>query len=125
MDSSELLVIIGGLALIAITLWYFFGVRESARASKTADIQEATIVVKGGYTPDVVVVRQGVPVRFIFRREETSSCSEQVVFGDFGIVRDLPFGETTLVEFIPDKVGEFAFTCGMNMLRGKVIVRPE
>ena len=45
------------------------------------------------------------------------------MFGDFGIARDLPAYKTTPVEFTPDKAGEFVFTCGMNMLRGKLIVQ--
>jgi len=61
-------------------------------------------------------------VRLDFYRDETASCSEQVVFGDFGIARDLPAFQTTPVEFTPDKPGEFTFTCGMNMLRGKIVV---
>ena len=50
--------------------------------------------------------------------------SEQVVFGDFGIARDLPAFKTTPVEFTPQKPGEFTWTCGMNMLRGKLVVEP-
>lgn len=124
MDTSEIMVLVGGVALIALTLWYFFGERTKAEAQAgTSGVQEVTITVKGGYSPDTVVVKQGATVRLNFRREETSSCSEQVVFGDFGIVRDLPAYKTTSVEFTPDKPGEFIFTCGMNMLRGKLIVQ--
>jgi len=78
--------------------------------------------VKGGYSPDVIVVRRGVPVKLDFFRDETASCSDQVIFGDFGIARDLPPYKTTAIEFTPDKTGEFTFTCGMNMLRGKLVV---
>ncbi len=81
------------------------------------------VLVKGGYSPDRIVVKQGQPVRLNFRREETSGCSEQVVFSDFGIVQNLPAFESTPVEFTPDKPGEFTFTCGMNMMRGRLIVR--
>ena len=124
MDTSEILVLGGGVALIALTLWYFFGERTKAEVRADASgVQEVDITVKGGYSPDTVVVKQGLPVRLNFRREETSSCSEQVVFGDFGIARDLPAYKTTSVEFTPDKSGEYTFTCGMNMLRGKLIVQ--
>jgi plastocyanin domain-containing protein len=34
------------------------------------------------------------------------------------------FYKTTPVEFTPDKAGEFIFACGMNMVRGKLIVTP-
>jgi plastocyanin domain-containing protein len=124
MDTTEILVIIGGVALIAAVLWYFFGERESVAAAVTeSGTQEINVTVKGGYAPDVIVVESGVPVRLNFYRDETSSCSEQVVFGDFGIARELPAFKTTPIEFTPDKKGEFTFACGMNMLRGKLIVR--
>ncbi|HEV7591415.1 MAG TPA: cupredoxin domain-containing protein [Longimicrobium sp.] len=125
MDTTEILVVIAGAAAIAGVLWYFFGKREAVAA--TADergVQEVKITVKGGYSPDVVVVKQGRPVRLDFYRDETASCSEQVVFGDFGIARDLPAFRTTPIEFTPQKPGEFTWTCGMNMLRGKLVVQP-
>jgi plastocyanin domain-containing protein len=125
MDASEIGVIMGGAALIAFILWYFFGEREKAVARVAASgVQEVKVTVKGGYAPDVIVVKQGQPVRLDFYRDETSSCTEQVVFGDFGIVRDLPAYKTTPIEFTPDKAGEFTFACGMNMVRGKLIVQP-
>ena len=123
MDTSEIMVLIGGTALIGLILWYFFGEREKVAAEVGASgVQEIKVTVKGGYSPDVIVVKQGKPVRLDFYRDETSSCSEQIIFGDFGIARDLPAYKTTPVEFTPDKPGEFTFTCGMNMLRGKLVV---
>ena len=123
MDATEIIVVIGGFGLIALTLWYFFGEREKFAAEMSAEgVQEINITVKGGYSPDVIVVRENQPVRLNFYRDETASCSETVVFGDFGIARDLPPFKTTPIEFTPDKAGEFSFVCGMNMLRGKLIV---
>ena len=123
MDTTEITVVIGGIALIGLTLWYFFGVREQVAAEQNeSGLQEIKVTVKGGYSPDVIVVKKDLPVRLNFYRDETSSCSEQVVFDDFGIARDLPAFKTTPIEFTPDKSGEFTFACGMNMLRGKLIV---
>jgi plastocyanin domain-containing protein len=84
--------------------------------------QEAMILVKGGYTPDVIVVEHGKPVRLNFRREETASCSEMVLFPDFNKSARLPTGKTVAVEFLPEKPGEYEFACQMGMLRGKLIV---
>ena len=126
MDASEIGVIVGGIAVILFLLWYFFGERQGVAAQVAENgMQEIKVTVKGGYSPDVIVVRQGVPVRLDFYRDETSSCSEQVVFGDFGIARNLPAYKTTPVEFTPERAGEFSFTCGMNMLRGKLIVQSK
>jgi len=124
MDTTEIIVMIGGTSLIVLVLWYFFGERDSVEATVTeTGAQEVNVTVKGGYSPDVIVVKKGSPVRLNFYRDETSSCSEQVVFGDFGIAKELPAFKTTPVEFTPDKSGEFIFACGMNMLRGKLIVQ--
>lgn len=122
MDAAEWGVLVGGIVLIALVLWYFFGEREAVRAEAASGVQEVKITVRGGYSPDVVVVRRGEPVRLDFYRDETASCSEQVVFPDFGIARDLPAYRTTPVEFTPEEAGEFTWTCGMRMLRGKLIV---
>ena len=124
MDTAQIIVTMGGLGAIAWVVWYFFlAEREQVRATVgAAGAQEVKVVVKGGYEPDVIVVRKGQPVRLDFYRDETSSCSDTVVFSDFGIARPLPAFKTTPVEFTPEKAGEFTFTCGMNMLRGKLIV---
>jgi plastocyanin domain-containing protein len=124
-DSAGIAVLIGGIALSLGILWYFFGPKQRTSASVSdAGIQEVKINVKGAYSPDVIVVKQGVPVRLDFYRDETASCSEEVILSDFGIARKLPAFKTTSIEFTPDKPGEFTFTCGMNMLHGKLIVEP-
>jgi plastocyanin domain-containing protein len=123
MDTIELIVIAGGIISIALVLWYFFGEREKVAAqTNESGVQEIKVTVKGGYSPDRIVVREGMPVRLNFYRDETASCSEQVIFGDFGIARNLPPFQNTPIEFTPNQPGEFTFTCGMNMLRGKLVV---
>jgi plastocyanin domain-containing protein len=124
-DATQLTVLVIGVVLIALILWYFFGEREGTVAAEgQGGVQEVRITVKGGYSPDLIVVKRGRPVRLDFYRDETASCSEEVIFGDFGIARALPAFKTTPIEFVPDKEGEFTFTCGMNMLRGKLVVEP-
>jgi plastocyanin domain-containing protein len=121
---AEILVTLGGLALIPLILWYFFwSEREGARAVASGEgVQEIKVQVKGGYDPDVLVVEAGRPVRIDFHRNETADCSEEVVFGDFGIRKKLPAFRTTPVEFTPEEPGEYTFTCGMSMMRGKLVV---
>jgi plastocyanin domain-containing protein len=124
-EATQLAVLAAGSLLIALILWYFFGERERTVAAEgEGDVQQVKITVKGGYAPDLIVVKQGRPVRLEFYRDETASCSEEVIFGDFGIARALPAFKTTAIEFTPDKAGEFTFTCGMNMIRGKLVVEP-
>lgn len=127
MDAAEIWVTLGGALAIAWVIWYFFlGERAATRAAAgDGGVQEVRILVKGGYDPSVIVVKRGRPVRLNFYRDETASCSDRVVFGDFGISKPLPAFRTTSVEFTPEQAGEFTFTCGMNMLRGKLVVENE
>lgn len=121
---TELLRILFGLLIIGGIAWFFWGPRKTGvRAPEVSSgYQEAMVLVKGGYTPDVIVVKHGRPVRLNFRREESSACSEMVVFGDFGKSAKLPTGETVTIELLPEKPGEYEFTCQMGMLRGKLVV---
>ena len=114
-----------GLLAIAGVAWFFWGPRRAGvqAALTSSGAQEATIVVKGAYIPNVIVVEHGRPVRLSFLRQETTACSEEVVFPDFARRMQLPAGELVPVEFTPDNTGEYEFHCGMGMLRGTVVVR--
>ena len=91
MDTAAIIVTVGGAALVALILWFFFGPRTASQARKTGDGgQEVDIEVRGAYSPDRVEVEQGRPVRLTFIRKEANACTAQVVFPDFGIVKDLP-----------------------------------
>ena len=124
MSTSEWFVV--GAAVIAIgwVNWYFFAAeRASASAVATGGgVQEVAITVKGGYTPAVIHAKEGLPLRLVFDRQETSSCSEEIVLGDFGIRKFLPAFQKTVVELTPRKPGRFDFTCGMGMLHGTLVV---
>jgi plastocyanin domain-containing protein len=45
-----------------------------------------------------------------------------VVLGDFGKSARLPEGETVALEFLPQRPGEYEFTCQMGMLHGRLVV---
>jgi plastocyanin domain-containing protein len=115
----------GGVGAILWVNWYFF--RAPRRAAVAAAIdqtgrQEITVTVKGGYDPAIVRVHHGVPVRLIFDRQEASSCSDEIVLGEFGLRRSLPAFQKTAVDFTPLRPGTYGFTCGMGMMHGEVVV---
>jgi plastocyanin domain-containing protein len=125
MSALELLVLAGSAAAILFVLWYFFWSRgEGVRADSGAGVQQARIRVKGAYDPDTIVVEAGRPVRLEFYRDETNACSEVLALPSFGIHRELPAFATTSIEFTPAEPGEYEFTCGMNMMRGRIVVEP-
>ena len=85
MSPDRLSVTIAGVLLVVFIVWFFWLKRsQGVRAAETSGgYQEAMILVKGGYTPDTIIVRAGRPVRLNFRREETATCSDKVIFADF------------------------------------------
>jgi Cu+-exporting ATPase len=113
---------IGGALLIVLYVFFFGKRRPAAAASGRAGKQEITIVVSGGYSPDLIVAKRGVPLRLVFDRRESSPCSDEIVLPDFGVRRALPPFAKTAIEIVPETTGEFEFTCGMNMLHGKILV---
>ena len=123
MTTNQWIVNLGGLSAIAWIVWYFWLQRkEGIAAAVVGGIQEIAVTVKGGYTPDTIVVKAGTPVRLNFTRQESSMCSELVVFDGIDRSATLPEGETVAVEFTPESPGEIPFQCQMGMLRGKVVV---
>ena len=124
MGLAEWFVIFASVAVAGFLWWFFFGPKKASKAAIRDGVQEVNITVKGGYSPDLIHVQQGVPLRLNFDRQESGDCTSRVVFADFGASKTLPaFGSATL-EFTPDKVGEFDFACGMNMIHGKLVVEP-
>ena len=85
MSIVQIIIILSGLILTILIAWYFwFAPKAQTRvAVSTSGVQEVAITVKGGYTPDVIVVQKDRPVRLIFTRQESAACSEKVLFPDF------------------------------------------
>lgn len=123
MDAAQIGITVGGVAVIGFILWFFFGPRAATAAQSGAGgVQAVEVRVHSGYTPDRIGVKRGRPVRLTFLRDESNPCTEQVILSDFGISRALPEGQRVAVEFTPQQIGEFSFHCGMNMVRGTLVV---
>ncbi len=124
MSWDRVVVDVAGLALLAVIVWFFWLVKATGMhaAATSGGYQEQMVLVKGGYTPDVIVVQAGKPVRLNFVRQESASCSEMALLPAFGKSAKLPEGATVPVEFLPKERGEFEFACQMGMLRGTIVV---
>ncbi|MCZ7665347.1 MAG: cupredoxin domain-containing protein [Thermoleophilia bacterium] len=123
MNAWDVIVILAGLGAGGLIVWYFWLSSSSGvRVSTVEGVQELTVVVKGGYSPDTIVVQHGRPVRLNFNRQESASCSEMVLFPDFDRSALLPEGAVVPIEFTPEAPGEYGFQCQMGMFKGRLIV---
>ncbi|KAB5607862.1 HAD-IC family P-type ATPase [Bifidobacterium jacchi] len=110
------------LLVAAVITWavirFFFAERRGVKGSVKGGEQRATIVVRGGYSPDVIELEAGVPITLGFDRRETGECTSHVVFSDLGVDAMLPGNETTQVRLPALAAGDYPFACGMNMVHG-------
>jgi Cu+-exporting ATPase len=124
MSAGDIIVVIAAAVALAGLGWFFFGPRKARTAELAGGVQRATVTVQGGYSPEVLRVRQGVPVELVFDRQESGDCTSRVVFPDFQLSAALPAYQQTTVRLDPSEAGQFGFACGMNMIHGTLIVEP-
>ncbi|MCI1231167.1 MAG: cupredoxin domain-containing protein [Lactobacillus delbrueckii] len=119
------LVILVAAALIGLIIWWFFG--NFQKSSQQADLangrQEGQVVVKGGYEPEVLYLKQGVPAEVTFKMEDKTACLSRLVFSSLGVDKDLSKEKLAKVQIPTDKAGEIDYACGMDMFHGKIVVR--
>ena len=117
MTPDRIAAIATGAGLLVFLSWFFFGKRREVAAVSTV-----TIVVDGGYAPDWILARQGMPLTLTFDRRDSGPCTDEIVLPDFGVRRSLSTGQRTTITIVPQHAGEFSWSCGMNMLHGRIRV---
>lgn len=82
------------------------------------------------FEPETIEVQEGDEVRLIIesRNSETGEYDHGIAIPELGVNEELPAGETTVVEFVADEVGEFRFYCnvfcgqGHHDMSGEIVV---
>src|SRR5215468_7534142 len=124
MNVADISVLLAAVVAMGGLAWFFFGPRRARSAQMEGGVQRVVVTVKGGYGPDVIKVRQGVPLEMVFDRQEAGDCTSRVVFPDLAVSAALPAYQQTTVRLTPASAGTFGFACGMNMIHGTLIVGP-
>src|SRR5262249_4359174 len=124
MTAVDIVVLAAAVLAVAGLAWFFFAPRRAHAAEMCGGVQRGRVRVAGGYSPDVIRVRQGVPVEITFDRQEAGECTSQVVFPDLRVSAALPAYTQTVVRLRPERAGTFGFACGMNMVHGRLVVDP-
>ncbi len=124
MTVIDVVVVIAAAVAVTGLGWFFFGPRRAHTADVSNGVQRVGVRVAGGYSPDVIRVRQGVPLELVFDRQESGECTSRVVFPELAVSAPLPAYAQTTVRLRLDRAGTFGFACGMNMIHGTLIVEP-
>ncbi len=119
MTLDKIIVTILGVLGIAFTYWFFL----MKKSKETTVVDYVDIIVKGGYSPEVISIPKDKTTRINFIRKDPNSCLEEVVLGDFKIRKYLPLNQKVTIKLTPQRSGEFKYSCGMNMYHGKIIVK--
>lgn len=118
--------------IIALCIALITAFSLSANAQRRAKVQKQTIkkiqnvrinLTEKGYQPSSFRLKKGVPARVTFVRRTEDECGREIVIPAYKIRRELPVNTPVTIRFTPSKTGTFNFACGMNMLRGKLIVQ--
>lgn len=80
------------------------------------------LVTSSRYYPNVIVAKKGIPLMVNIDMSNDAGCSQEVLFPEFKVGKLVPAGGSGIIEFTPDKVGEFVFRCSMDMTRGTLEV---
>ncbi|HEY3089337.1 MAG TPA: heavy metal translocating P-type ATPase [Jatrophihabitantaceae bacterium] len=125
MSVADVVVLAVTVVALAGLAWFSFGPRRARTARLEDGVQRVEVTVRGGYSPDLIRVRQGVPVELTFDPQESGDCTSRIVFADLQLSAALPAYERTTVRFRPGQAGSFGFACGMNMIHGTLVVEPS
>lgn len=85
--------------------------------------QTVDVTVAGGYKPDVIQLKQGIPAEINFKWINDQGCLDVVHSDALHFSEKLPVDVVKTVQIPTDQAGEFEFSCGMDMFHGKVEVK--
>jgi plastocyanin len=79
-------------------------------------------VTSSGYEPSQISVKKGQAIKLAFYRGDGQNCAGTVVFPQLQISKQLPVGQTVVIELTATDAGELTFTCGMGMYKGLLVI---
>jgi len=121
MDLDKFIVTLLSIGGMIFTYWFFLMKKEEEAVIVSTN--NVDIIVKGGYSPNIISIPKEERTTLNFIRKDPSSCLEEVILPDFKIRKYLPLNKATQIHITPKKSGTFEISCGMNMFHAKIIVK--
>lgn len=77
-----------------------------------------------GYEPEALELQKDIPARLVFTRTTDTTCATEIHSPDLGIEKTpMPLNEPVEITLTPQESGTFTFACGMDMLKGTIVVK--
>jgi plastocyanin len=95
------------------------GPATTGTAAVAGGVQKIAVDVTTVYNPNTIKLKAGVPAEVTF--SQAQGCTQVVQSTDLGFSEDLSAGPKT-VKLQGLQPGTYAFSCGMNMVFGKIVV---
>ena len=78
------------------------------------------------FAPDRITLTAGQPTRLVFTRHTDRTCATEVRIPGLGVEETpLPLHEPVAIDLTPPETGAFTFACGMDMIKGTILVRAD
>lgn len=70
-----------------------------------------------------IILQKGIPAKLIINvdKKHLNGCNDEILINEFGIDKKLNIGKNE-IEFLPEKEGEYLYSCWMNMITNKIKV---
>ena len=95
---------------------------QSPIASSGAQDVQLT-VTDAGFQPAEVSVEKDRPIRLTITRKTDATCAREIVFKEIPYKKDLPLNQAVTVELPAQPSGTLHYACGMDMIKGSVVVQ--
>jgi plastocyanin domain-containing protein len=82
----------------------------------------AISVTEEGFVPKEIHVKAGQPVTLAVTRKTERTCATELVLKEYTINQKLPLNETVEIKFTPKETGQLTYACGMDMIKGHIVV---
>jgi plastocyanin domain-containing protein len=110
------MILVGVLAVAA-------GCAQQAKQHAGGPARFQVAVTDSGFTPNSITVPAGLPVTLVVTRKTDQTCAKEIVFPAQSIRKELPLNEAVEITLPASGKGEIQYVCGMDMIRGTVVVQ--
>ncbi len=81
--------------------------------------QSVEVTVAGGYNPQVITLKKGIPAEITFNRINDQGCLNVVHSKSLGFSEELPLNVKKTVQIPTDKVGDYQLVAAWTCSPGK------